>query len=125
MATDKDFQTPWGVVPTDREFLGRLQAECGGSLQPYPLDHLREHSVELQAVWLHHLFGDGIRIVPFLIPDPSGPRGTAAGDPEGVDVREFSRALGDLVRRDPEAADKAMRVHIEKSYQRLVHYAEG
>jgi AmmeMemoRadiSam system protein B len=101
VATSKDFETPWGVVPTDRPFLERLQAECGGSLAPYELDHLREHSIELQAVWLHHLFGDRVRIVPFLCPDPSGPRGTRAGDAEGVDLREFALALGHLVRQDP------------------------
>jgi AmmeMemoRadiSam system protein B len=102
VATDRDFATPWGVVETDRDFLGRLQAETGGNLMPYELDHLREHSVELQALWLRHLFGEGVRIVPFLCPDPSGPDGTRPGDPDGVDLREFARALGDLVRRDPE-----------------------
>ncbi|HTE20033.1 MAG TPA: AmmeMemoRadiSam system protein B, partial [Armatimonadota bacterium] len=102
VGTTADFQTPWGVLPTDREFMQRLSAECGGNLFPYELDHLREHSVELQAVWLHHLFGDGVRIVPFLCPDPSGRRGTAPGDPDGVDLREFALALGHLIRRDPE-----------------------
>jgi AmmeMemoRadiSam system protein B len=102
VGTDKDFETPWGVLPTDREFLARLQAECGGELMPYPLDHLREHSVELHSVWLHHVLGDQVRIVPFLCPDPSGPRGTAPGDAGGVDVREFALALGKLVREDPE-----------------------
>jgi len=102
VGTDKDFQTPWGVLPTDREFVARLQAECGGDLMPCPLDHLREHSVELHAVWLHHLLGDQVRIVPFLCPDPSGPRGTIPGDEGGADVREFALALGKLVREDPE-----------------------
>lgn len=102
VATEKDFQTPWGVVPTDREFLARLQEDCGGNLMPYELDHLHEHSIELQAIWLHHLLGDGVRIVPFLCPDPSGPSGTAPGDPHGVDLRRFALALGRLVREDSE-----------------------
>jgi AmmeMemoRadiSam system protein B len=102
VGTDRDFQTPWGLLPTDREFLGKLQAECSGNLMPYPLDHLREHSVELHTVWLHHLLGEGVRLVPFLCPDPSGPRGTAPGDEGGVDLREFALALGELIRKDPE-----------------------
>jgi AmmeMemoRadiSam system protein B len=102
VATDKDFQTPWGSLQNDRPFLGRVQAACGGSLTPYELDHLREHSIELQAVWLHHLLGDRARLVPFLCPDPTGPRGTAAGDPGGMDLREFARALGQLLHEDPE-----------------------
>jgi AmmeMemoRadiSam system protein B len=101
VATDRDFETPWGVVPADRDFLEALEADLGGNLRPFELDHLREHSIELQAVWLHHLFGDRISIVPVLCPDPSGPRGTAAGDPQGVDLREFALALGERIRRDP------------------------
>lgn len=100
VATDRDFETPWGVVPTDRDFLYRLEAECGGTLRPYELDHLHEHSVELQTVWLHHLFGSRAQVVPFLCPDPSGPRGTRPGDPGAVDLREFALALGEQIRRD-------------------------
>jgi AmmeMemoRadiSam system protein B len=102
VATTKDFQTPWGVLPTDRAFLARLQTVCGGNLAPYELDHLHEHSIELQAVWLHHLFGEDASIVPVLCPDPSRSRGTAPGDPDGVDLKQFSLALGRLVREDPE-----------------------
>jgi AmmeMemoRadiSam system protein B len=58
--------------------------------------------VELHAVWLHHLLGDQVRIVPFLCPDPSGPRGTLPGDEGAVDARDFALALGKLVREDPE-----------------------
>jgi len=101
VATGKDFQTPWGVAHTDRPFLEQLQAECGGNLTPHEMDHLREHSIELQAIWLHHVLGDGVRIVPVLCPNPSGPLGTAPGDPDGVDLREFSLALGRLIREDP------------------------
>lgn len=101
VATTRDFETPWGIVPTDREFLERLQNECAGSLYPYELDHLREHSIELQVTWLHHVLGDGFSLVPVLCPDPSTRRGTRPGDPGGVDLREFSQALGRLVRDDP------------------------
>src|SRR5262249_17081497 len=99
VATGKDFETPWGVLPTDREFLERIQAACGGNLMPYELDHLREHSIELHAVWLRHLLGEEVRIVPVLCPDPTSGR---PGDPGGVDLRAFALALGRLLREDPE-----------------------
>jgi AmmeMemoRadiSam system protein B len=102
VATRKDFATPWGTVATDQAFLGRLEAECGGDLFPYELDHLNEHSIELQVIWLHHLLGNDVQIVGVLCPDPSGPRGTQAGDAGGVDLRRFSEVLGRLVREDPE-----------------------
>ena len=100
VATDRDFETPWGVLPADRDFLARLQAELGGNLLPYELDHLHEHSIELQTLWLHHVFGERVRIVPFLCPDPTGPDGTRPGDMDGVDLREFALALGELIRTD-------------------------
>jgi len=102
VATDKDFRTPWGVVPADRDFLSRLQAECRGNLMPYEMDHLREHSIELHAIWLHHVLGDRFRLVAALCPDPTGPHGTAPREPGGVDLREFALALRELIRRDPE-----------------------
>ena len=102
VATTKDFATPWGTVRTDQEFLSRLAVACGGDLFPYELDHLHEHSIELQVIWLHHLLGREVRVVGVLCPDPSGPQGTGAGDPGGVDLRQFSLALGRLTREDPE-----------------------
>lgn len=101
VGTDRDFETPWGVVRIDTDFARRLAERCGGNLAPFELDHLREHSIELHAVWLHHVLGDGIRIVPYLCPDPSGPGGTAPGDPHGVDLRVFADALGGLLEEDP------------------------
>jgi len=101
VATRKAFDTPFGVVPNDPEFLERLEAACGGDLFPSELDHLREHSVELQVVWLRHLLGEGCRIVPFLCPDPCGPTGTAPRDGRGADLRGFAEALGGLLRDDP------------------------
>jgi AmmeMemoRadiSam system protein B len=100
VATRKAFDTPFGMAPNDPEFLERLEAACGGDLFPSELDHLREHSVELQVVWLRHLLGEGCRIVPFLCPDPCGPTGTAPRDGRGVDLRGFAEALGRLLRDD-------------------------
>lgn len=65
---DKDFCTPLGDVPADREVADRIRRE----LEPYcdidrdVLSHRGEHSVELQAVWLRYLYGDRVRIVPLL-----------------------------------------------------------
>lgn len=100
VATGLDFATPLGTSPADVAFLERLEA-CLGGLRTYEMDHAREHSVELQVLWLQHLFGaEGFRLVPFLCPNPCGPTGTAPHDGHGVDLREFALALGEAVRTD-------------------------
>jgi hypothetical protein len=97
VATGKDFRTPLGVTRCDTAFLDAVEARCG-SLREFELDHAREHSIELQVMWLQHLFGpDVFSIVPFLCPDPCGPTGTGPRDGRGAHLRDFALALGDLV----------------------------
>jgi AmmeMemoRadiSam system protein B len=66
--TRKDYASPLGDVPVDRDFVDalarRARQDCFGS----ELAHRVEHSIELQAVFLRYLFADGrdIRIVPVL-----------------------------------------------------------
>jgi AmmeMemoRadiSam system protein B len=101
VATANGFATPLGTVHTDRAFLERLEDRCG-YLRTFELDHAREHSIELQVGWLQHLFGgDAFEIVPVLCPDPCGPSGTAPPDGQGVDLRDFAHALGELIADDP------------------------
>src|SRR5207248_8000227 len=67
--TRQDFKTPLGVAPTDQAYVDRLAAHYGDSLFDDPLAHLPEHSIELEVVFLQHLFGRArpIRIVPLLV----------------------------------------------------------
>jgi AmmeMemoRadiSam system protein B len=97
VATVSSFSTPLGTTRPDVAFLEALEKQCG-NLRTYELDHLREHSIELQVTWLQYLFGAGsFEIVPFLCPDPCGPTGTLPSDGQGVDLADFARMLGDLV----------------------------
>jgi hypothetical protein len=61
----KDFAVPGGVVRRDAEFCDRFLARLPGAGGDV-LAHRGEHSVELQAVWLRHIWGDAPRIVPIL-----------------------------------------------------------
>ncbi len=65
---DKDFETPFGPVRTDRELIERLRraARPHGDIDRDVLAHRGEHSIELQAVWLRRVYGEDIRIVPIL-----------------------------------------------------------
>jgi AmmeMemoRadiSam system protein B len=50
--TEKDFETPWGLVETDREFVRRLQEGCSADLFADEYLHRGEHSLEFQVVFL-------------------------------------------------------------------------
>lgn len=101
VATTKDFQTPLGIAPTDREFLCRLAARLGQALDVEEADHLTEHSIELQVTILQVLMEDRpFSIVPLLCPDVSGPTNTLPSDGQGTDLRDVADAIGELVSGD-------------------------
>ncbi len=64
-ATTKDFLTPLGLARTEAAFIDALQRRVSFDLLADEFAHRNEHSVELQVVWLQHLFGE-VRIVPLL-----------------------------------------------------------
>lgn len=66
--TYKDFETPLGLVRTDRTFVERVAAIAGESVFDDEIAHLNEHSVEFQVLFLQHLLGGrrDFSIVPIL-----------------------------------------------------------
>ena len=66
--TRQSYETPWGVLPTDSALVDAL-AKAIGVEDAYAeeLHHRREHSIELVAVWLHHVrHGRSVPVVPIL-----------------------------------------------------------
>lgn len=66
--TPKPFETPLGLMDTDRDFVRALIENCNQDLIEGEFYHRGEHSVELQTVWLKHLYADkdDVKIVPVL-----------------------------------------------------------
>jgi AmmeMemoRadiSam system protein B len=65
--TEKDYVTPFCTLATDKEFVCRLKAGLPeGSVAGNDFDHMMEHSIEFQAVFLAHYLGASARIVPVL-----------------------------------------------------------
>lgn len=67
--TQKPYQTPYGILPTDTDLVDKLAATIGEE-EAYRLElnHRQEHSVELSAVWLHHVARHNPPpVVPLLI----------------------------------------------------------
>jgi len=98
VATTKDFLTPLGRTPTDREFIKRLELGLGQTITEDQFDHNSEHSIELQVQILQTCqAGHPFEIVPILCPDPSGPSGTQPHDGKGPDLGDFADMLARLV----------------------------
>jgi len=95
IATRKHFETPLGTVENDHEVLDALATAYGEDLYAEEFLHMEETTIELQAMYLRHLFGDDtIKIVPILtapiddlLEEDGTPRAT---DPQ---VEQFIAAL--------------------------------
>ena len=67
--TSKDFETPLGLVPTDRHYVDQIVSLAGRDYFDDELAHRTEHSIEFQVVFLQYLL-EGRRdfsIVPILV----------------------------------------------------------
>jgi hypothetical protein len=99
--TRKPYATPLGETTPDLGFVDRLAA-AGPAVRMEDYCHAVEHSIEFQVVFLQHLLGPALRVVPILC----GPfaRSTSEGgrpeDDEGV--RRFLGALAELVASEAE-----------------------
>jgi AmmeMemoRadiSam system protein B len=66
--SQQDFETPLGIVETDRKFIQDLQAKVEQDLCEEEFLHIDEHSIELQLVFLQETYGveNCPKIVPIL-----------------------------------------------------------
>jgi AmmeMemoRadiSam system protein B len=67
--TYKDFETPLGLAPTDRDYVDRIASLAGRDLFDDELAHRTEHSIEFQVVFLQYVLGNRrpYTIVPILV----------------------------------------------------------
>lgn len=66
--THQNYATPYGILPTATDAVDALAGAIGPSLAfEEELHHVSEHSIELAAVWLHHMRDrQPIELVPIL-----------------------------------------------------------
>jgi AmmeMemoRadiSam system protein B len=102
-ATALPYDTPFGPVAADPDFLDRLQRRAPFDLLEDELSHRREHALEFQAVYLRHLghtSSDGpARVVTILCVPPSRLRdgGTPRDD---AATEETIQAIAETVAED-------------------------
>jgi MEMO1 family protein len=98
--TRKPFRTPFGDTTPDLAIVNELERAAGPGAAMEDYCHAIEHSIEFQVVFLQHLFGPSIRVVPILCGSYAHSiyRG---GLPEDNDaVKRVFGALGDLAARE-------------------------
>jgi AmmeMemoRadiSam system protein B len=103
--TDKDFQTPLGVVPVDRDVLDRFRKVGGTLFFEEDASHRHEHSIEFQLPFLQYTRGNtqAFTIVPILCAFPPSfsidPECRAVSDKVEIFIRSLKAALAESGRR--------------------------
>jgi AmmeMemoRadiSam system protein B len=98
--TRKNFRTPVGDAVTDQRLVDRLAEAAGDAVEMEDFCHSFEHTVELQVIFLQHMLGPGVRIVPILV-GPFAHSLLEGGAPEKHDgVQRFFDALSELDARE-------------------------
>jgi len=64
--TRKNFRTPLGEAETDRRLVERLAEGAPGAVEMEDYCHSFEHTVELELIFLQHVLGPQVRILPIL-----------------------------------------------------------
>lgn len=102
---DKGYETPLGVCEADGDLVTMLRVGVGDKLFEHRFDHEREHSIELQMMWIQHIFGKDAsgkypRVFGALVHDPVANNGESY-DGQGVAFDPFVTTLKDTLSRLP------------------------
>jgi AmmeMemoRadiSam system protein B len=98
--TRKPFVTPFGETIPDLPLIDEILTKSGDAAAMEDYCHSIEHSIEFQVVFLQHLFGPNIRIVPILCGSYANSiyRG---GAPESNDhVNRMLGSIGEIAARE-------------------------
>jgi AmmeMemoRadiSam system protein B len=94
--TRKRFVTPLGEARTNVALVDRLAAAAPRAVNMEDYCHAVEHSIEFQVLFLQHIYGPDINILPILC-GPFVNSIYSGGKPEdNEDVRRFLDALGEI-----------------------------
>jgi AmmeMemoRadiSam system protein B len=98
--TRKNFSTPLGEAVADQRLIDWLSARGGSAVEMEDYCFSFEHTVEFQVVFLQHVLGPGVRILPVLC-GPFAHSLYGHGKPEDDEgVRRVFDALGELNERE-------------------------
>ncbi len=99
--TKKHFETPLGLVKTDRESIERLSDLNNPGLSFSDRAHRVEHSIELHLIFLKYLWSHDFTLVPVLVGSLDDLLYLEDGD-LGNKMRSFGESLHQLFAGDPD-----------------------
>ncbi|MGC8793955.1 MAG: AmmeMemoRadiSam system protein B, partial [Bryobacteraceae bacterium] len=94
--TRKPYRTPLGETTPVPELVEHLAQSAPGAVVLEDYCHAVEHSIEFQVIFLQHLFGPSVRVLPVLCGAFTCGSGQWPEDEPGVAL--FLAALGELAR---------------------------
>jgi AmmeMemoRadiSam system protein B len=98
--TRKNYRTPMGDARTDQRLVNWLEERGGAGVRMEDFCHSFEHTVELQVIFLQHMLGPDVKILPILCGSYAHSL-YQGGNPEDDDkVKAFLEALGELRERE-------------------------
>jgi hypothetical protein len=98
--TRKSFVTPLGEAAVDLRLTEWLSERAAPAIEMEDYCHSIEHSIEFQVLFLQHLYGADVHILPILC-GPYAQSIYAGGEPEeNENVRRFLDTLGELASRE-------------------------
>lgn len=108
--TDKHFETPLGLVETDREFVEQLQSQCAEDCFTDEYLHRGEHSIEFQVLFLKYITQKRaaltgapqkpFKIVPILVSSFHAMMVSQTLPEQTEPVGNFLRTLRELAHKD-------------------------
>jgi MEMO1 family protein len=100
--TRKDFLTPFGDAATDVALVEEIEKAAGAGAAMEDYCHAVEHSIEFQVVFLQHVLGPKIRIVPILCGSYATSIYRGGLPEENENVARVFGALGEIAARESE-----------------------
>jgi AmmeMemoRadiSam system protein B len=98
--TRKTFRTPMGDTPTDTTLVDWLESKGGDAVSMEDFCHSFEHTVELQIIFLQHVLGVDVKILPILCGSYARSIVQGGAPESNDDVKRFLDALTELRERE-------------------------
>jgi MEMO1 family protein len=98
--TRKPFVTPFGEAITGTDLVDELACKAPAAVRMEDYCHAVEHSIEFQVLFLQHIYGPKVRVLPILC-GPFARSIYRGGKPEDNEhVQRFLDCLGELASRE-------------------------